>query len=87
MFLVSLLLQLAPLVSSLNVPRASCTISSLDDVDDVLASCTDITVASFTVDANTAFDLSALAQGSTVTLGSIVFTSNQNFRRLKLPYV
>ncbi|KAF9018465.1 glycoside hydrolase [Hymenopellis radicata] len=79
MFPVALLL-LAPLVSSLSVPRASCTISSLDDVDDVLASCTDITIASFTVDGNTAFDLSALAQGSTVTLaGNVTFAKSTDF--------
>ncbi|KAF9018468.1 glycoside hydrolase [Hymenopellis radicata] len=79
MFFIAPLL-LAPLASSLNVPRASCTISSLKDVDSVVASCTDITIASFTVDANTTFDLSDLSDGSTVKVaGNVTFAKSTNF--------
>lgn len=64
-------------VSALSVPKtrrdASCTISSLDDVDSVVSSCTDITINSFTVDADTTLDLSGLADGSKVTLGACFF--------------
>ncbi|KAF8918117.1 endopolygalacturonase 1 precursor [Mucidula mucida] len=79
MFFIAPLL-LAPLASSLNVPRASCTISSLGDVDSVVASCTDITIASFTVDADTTFDLSDLSDGSTVTVaGDVTFAKSTDF--------
>ncbi|KAJ6511835.1 glycoside hydrolase [Mycena vulgaris] len=60
--------------------RASCTISSVDDVSTVVASCTAITVSAFTVPANTLFDLSDLADGTKVTLaGDIKFAKSSGF--------
>ncbi|KIY66923.1 glycoside hydrolase family 28 protein [Cylindrobasidium torrendii FP15055 ss-10] len=70
--------------SALSVPKtrqdASCTISSLDDVDSVVSSCTDITINSFTVDPNTTLDLSDLADGSKVTLaGNLTWAKSTDF--------
>ncbi|XP_030767687.1 polygalacturonase-like isoform X1 [Sitophilus oryzae] len=66
-----LLANLAIAVLSSPVLNATCTISSFDEVANVVASCSDIVLESFTVPAGTTLNMN-LNSGSTVTVKGVI---------------